>query len=139
MREFKFGDRVVCALNGYGVVVSIGTSRDYPVIVSFENDTYFEAYTYDGKEREKHIRQCLFHADDCPDWAKPPVKLEIDDIILVEGIPRHFAGWNGGQAMYFVLRGSSYTNDGEEPRVAPIYRVPSANKLEQLRYRPLTP
>jgi hypothetical protein len=59
--DFKVGDKVVCLLNGTGIVFDIcGDGSIYSVVVEFDNE-YFESYTTEGKLDEDNKFPCLFH------------------------------------------------------------------------------
>ncbi len=58
--DFQVGDKVVCLLNGNGVVVKNYSDTDYPILVLFNNKNNCR-YTKNGKIYDRDEYPCLFH------------------------------------------------------------------------------
>lgn len=108
MSKFNVGDRVWSAINGWGIVERVATSKNcpQPILVRFDNNVT-ETFNSDGKYYTTSPVPVLFH-DEVKDWPNPPKpfdwnKVPVDTPVFVRDtnyvekwIPRHFAKFEDG-------------------------------------------
>lgn len=86
--DFQVGDKVVCLLNGKGIVCDIVIENIYSVKVRFDNE-YFDLYTKDGKVDTDNEYPCLFH-EGTEINIKPvqPKRYPWVTIYILDGMPK---------------------------------------------------
>lgn len=123
MSKFNVGDKVWSAINGWGVVERLATSKNcpLPMLVLFDNNV-IESFNSDGKYYNTSPVPVLFH-DEVKDWPNPPKpfdwnKVPVDTPVLVrytdygKWVRRHFAKFEDGLYYCYNDGKTSFTGNG---------------------------